>query len=32
MKRYKEILIQRLKPDLIILFGSFAKRDFNEGA
>ncbi|MEN2974179.1 MAG: nucleotidyltransferase domain-containing protein [Candidatus Caldarchaeales archaeon] len=32
IEEYKEILIQKLKPDLIILFGSFAKRDFNEGS
>lgn len=29
---YKEVLIQKLRPDLILLFGSFAKRDFNEGS
>lgn len=32
IERYKEILIQKLRPDLIILFGSFARGDFNEGS
>ena len=30
--RYKGIIIQKLRPDLIMLFGSFARRDFNEGS
>ena len=32
IKRYKGIIIQKLRPDLIMLFGSFARRDFNEGS
>lgn len=32
IERYKEIIIQKLRPDLIMLFGSFARRDFNEGS
>ncbi|MEM4527155.1 MAG: nucleotidyltransferase domain-containing protein [Nitrososphaerota archaeon] len=32
MERYKEILIQKLSPDLILFFGLFARRDFNEGS
>ncbi|MCX8193707.1 MAG: nucleotidyltransferase domain-containing protein [Nitrososphaeria archaeon] len=32
IEKYKCILIQKLRPDLIILFGSFATGEFNEGS
>ncbi|MEM2559048.1 MAG: nucleotidyltransferase domain-containing protein, partial [Nitrososphaerota archaeon] len=32
IERYKEILIQKISPDLILFFGLFARRDFNEGS
>ncbi|MBO3802840.1 MAG: nucleotidyltransferase domain-containing protein [Candidatus Brockarchaeota archaeon] len=32
MERYKEALVRELKPDRIILYGSFARGDVNEGS
>ena len=32
IEKYKQTLVQKIKPDLIVLFGSFARRDFNEGS
>ncbi|MEM0052790.1 MAG: nucleotidyltransferase domain-containing protein [Nitrososphaeria archaeon] len=32
IERYKNIIVEKLKPKKIILFGSFARGDFNEGS
>lgn len=32
IEKYKQILVQEIKPDLIMLFGSLARMDFNEGS
>ncbi len=32
IERYKAVLVERLKPKKVILFGSFARGDFNEGS
>jgi hypothetical protein len=32
LERYKRELIKKLKPSLILLFGSFARGDINEGS
>lgn len=32
IEEYKQIVIEKLKPHAIILYGSFARRDFNEGS
>ena len=32
IERYKDKVVQELKPERIILFGSFARGDFNEGS
>jgi len=32
IERYKQVVVERLKPHAIILFGSFARGDFNEGS
>ncbi len=32
IERYKHILVQKIRPDVIILFGSLARMDFNEGS
>jgi uncharacterized protein len=32
LDRYKERVIERLKPDAIILFGSFARQDIHQGS
>lgn len=32
IERYKEIVVRKLRPEKIILFGSLARGDFNEGS
>ena len=32
IERYKDILVEKLEPKLIVLFGSFARGDINEGS
>lgn len=32
IERYKNVLVEKLKPKKIILFGSFARGDFSEGS
>jgi predicted nucleotidyltransferase len=32
IERYKDLVVKELNPKAVILFGSFAKRDINEGS
>jgi len=32
IEKYRDLVIEKLNPDAIILFGSFATGDFNEGS
>ncbi|MDH7514219.1 MAG: nucleotidyltransferase domain-containing protein [Clostridiales bacterium] len=32
IEKYKERVVQRLNPEAVILFGSFARQDVNEGS
>lgn len=32
IEKYKDLVVKQLRPEVVVLFGSFAKRDINEGS
>ena len=32
IEKYKDLVVKELRPEVVVLFGSFAKRDINEGS